>query len=114
MRRLFTILLATLCAATALAAAEPAVEANTASEAALDGVRGIGPGLSGRILEERSRAPFQGWPDFIRRVGGVGPASAARVSRQGLTVNGQPYAAAPAANAPAAPNPPPAGGADRD
>lgn len=114
MRRLFTTLLAALCAATALAA-EPAVEVNTASEAALDGVRGIGPGLSGRILQERSRAPFQSWPDFIGRVGGVGPASAARLSRQGLTVNGQPYPAAPAAaTRPSAPNQPPAVGVDQD
>lgn len=84
-------------------AAGAAVEANRASEAELDGVRGIGPGLSSRILAARQRAPFRDWNDFIGRVPGVGRSRAARLSAEGLTVDGQPYGAvAPAA--PAAPH----------
>ena len=104
-------------AALLLCASAAALEVNTASEADLDGVRGIGPGLSARILGERSRAPFTGWGDFIARVGGVGPASAARLAREGLTVNGQAYGApAPArpGSAPAAAAPPAAAAAGRD
>ena len=78
---------ALLCAAQAFAA----VDVNTATEAELDGIRGIGPGLSGRILQVRHGAPFKDWNDFIARVGGVGPRSAARLSREGLSVNGQAY-----------------------
>jgi len=68
-----------------------AVEANQASLADLETVRGIGPGLSGRILAERQKAAFKDWPDFIARVGGVGPGSAARLSGAGLTINGATY-----------------------
>jgi len=69
------------------------VDVNQASEAELDGIRGIGPGLSGRILQERQKAPFRDWNDFIGRVGGVGKTTAARISAEGLTVNGQGYEA---------------------
>lgn len=75
------------------------VDVNQATEAELDGIRGIGPGLSGRILQERQKAPFRDWNDFIGRVGGVGKATAARISAEGLTVNGQGYAPAPRAAA---------------
>lgn len=72
------------CAMSAFAA----VEVNTATEAELDGVKGIGPSLSSKILKERKKASFQDWPDFIARVRGVRAASAAKLSAQGLTVNG--------------------------
>jgi competence protein ComEA len=88
-------LFAALCAAAAFAA----VDVNTATEAELDGIKGIGPGLSGRILEERGNAPFKDWSDFIGRVGGVGPRSAVNFSREGLTVGGKKYSAAAAARA---------------
>lgn len=81
------LLAAALCAGAAWAA----VEANTATEAELDSLKGVGPALSGRILKERASAPFASWPDFIGRVGGVGPRTAARLSQQGLTVHGQPF-----------------------
>lgn len=90
-------LIATLLLATTAAFA--AVDVNTATEAELDGIKGIGPGLSGRILEERKSAPFKDWADFIGRVGGVGNKSAVNFSKEGLTVNGKKYSAAAAAKA---------------
>ena len=90
-------LIATLLLATTAAFA--AVDVNTATEAELDGIKGIGPGLSGRILQERQSAPFKDWADFIGRVGGVGNKSAVNFSKEGLTVNGKKYSAAAAAKA---------------
>ena len=90
-------LIATLLLATTTAFA--AVDVNTATEAELDGIKGIGPGLSGRILEERKSEPFKDWADFIGRVGGVGNKSAVNFSKEGLTVNGKKYSAAAAAKA---------------
>jgi competence protein ComEA len=84
-----------LCCATL---AHAAVDVNKASAAELDGIKGIGPAVSGRILDERKKAPFKDWNDLKARVKGVGPGTAAKLSAEGLTVNGQPYktpAAAP-------------------
>ncbi|WP_313072668.1 helix-hairpin-helix domain-containing protein [Melaminivora sp.] len=77
------------------------VDANHASEAQLDGIKGIGPATSARILAARSERPFADWNDFIARVRGIGPATAARLSDEGLRIGGAPYAAPPAARAPA-------------
>ena len=49
LKKLLTLLVATLLATATWAA----VDVNTATEAELDGIKGIGPGLSGRILQER-------------------------------------------------------------
>ena len=95
LKKLLTLLVATLLATAAWAA----VDVNTATEAELDGIKGIGPGLSGRILQERQNAPFKDWVDFIGRVGGVGNKSAVNFSKEGLTVNGKKYSAAAAAKA---------------
>lgn len=81
------------------AAAFAAVDVNTASEAELDGIKGIGPGLSSKILDERRKTPFKDWNDFISRVNGVGNKSAANFSTGGLTVNGKKFSAAAAAKA---------------
>ena len=89
------LLIATLCATATFAA----VDVNTATEAELDGIKGIGPGLSSRILQERQSAPFKDWSDFIGRVGGVGNKSAVNFSKEGLTVNGKKYSAAAVARA---------------
>ncbi len=96
-----------------------AVDVNTATAADLDSVKGIGPAMSSRILDERKKAPFKDWGDFIARVKGVGGKSAEKLSTGGLTVNGAAYsaAAAPAtkakatAAAPAAPAKPSAAAA---
>ena len=68
-----------------------AVDVNQATEAELDGIKGLGPATTERILRERQKAPFQDWADLIRRVGGVGKGSAARLSAAGLTVNNSPF-----------------------
>ena len=73
--------------------AAAAVDANTATAADLDSVKGIGPGTSGRIMEARKAGPFKDWSDFVDRVRGIGPGNAAKLSDNGLTVNGQAFKA---------------------
>jgi competence protein ComEA len=77
-RFLFVALLAASCAMAA-----NAVDANRASQAELESVKGIGPALSERILQARREAPFADWADFTARVKGV---NAARLAKAGLTV----------------------------
>ena len=79
------------------AAVFAAVDVNKADEAQLQSVKGVGTSLSNRIVAERKKAPFKDWNDLIARVQGVGPASAARLSKEGLTVNGSSYTAPAAA-----------------
>lgn len=95
-----------------------AVDVNKATSAELDGIKGIGPGISTKIVDERKKGNFKDWSDFIDRVKGVGDGNAAKFSAEGLTVNGAGYKGAapaavkaeakPAAAAPAAPAPAPA------
>jgi competence protein ComEA len=92
-----------LMLAFASAAAFAAVDINKADQAGLEAVKGIGPGLSAKLLDERKKGSFKDWGDLIERVGGVGPGSAAKLSAAGLTVGDKPYSAAatkPAAKAP--------------
>jgi competence protein ComEA len=69
------------------------VDANTATEAQLDGLLGLGPATTRLILAERDKARFKNWQDLIARVKGLGPKAAAKLSAAGLNVNGQPYVA---------------------
>lgn len=79
------------------AAAFAAVDVNKASAADLDGIKGIGPAISGKIVDERKKGSFKDWNDFITRVPGVGEGNAAKFSAEGLTVNGTSFkGAAPA------------------
>jgi competence protein ComEA len=87
---MFRILIATLLAAFAFAA-QAAVEVNKANQAELETVKGIGPALSGKILDARKAGEFKSWTDLVDRVGGVGPGNAARFSQAGLTVNNSAY-----------------------
>jgi competence protein ComEA len=64
------------------------VEINTANQAELEQVRGIGPDLSKRILESRRQARFANWADFMQRLAGVGPVRALKLSQAGLVING--------------------------
>lgn len=74
------------------------VDVNKADQAALDGIKGVGPTTSRAILEERkSGGEYKDWADFERRVKGIGSKSAARLSDAGLTVNGQGRSATAAA-----------------
>ena len=70
-----------------------AVDANQASRADLETVKGIGPGLSAKIVEARKTGQFKDWNDLVDRVGGIGPGNAARFSQAGLTVGGAAYEA---------------------
>ena len=90
------ILTAVILAAFAFAA-QAAVEANKANQAELETVKGIGPGLSGKILDVRKAGAFKDWTDLVDRVGGVGPGNAARFSQAGLTVNSVAYTGTAAA-----------------
>lgn len=80
---------ALLCAGAACAA----VEVNKANAAELDSIKGIGPSTSTRILQARKTGVFKDWQDLLRRVRGL---NAARLSQEGLTVNGEPYVPAEA------------------
>jgi competence protein ComEA len=77
-----------------------AIDVNKASEADLDGVKGLGPGTTRLILAERKKSEFKDWPDLIARVKGIGEPKAARLSAQGLTVGSAPYKPVAAAGAP--------------
>ena len=82
------------------AAAFAALDVNKASLAELEAIKGIGPTVAQRILDERSKTPFADWSDMQSRVKGVGQANAAKFSTGGLTVNGNAYAGASTTAAP--------------
>ncbi len=71
-----------------------AVDLNKGSQSELESVKGIGPAMSGRILDERKKSAFKDWDDFMSRVKGVKEASATRFSAGGLTGNGATYGGA--------------------
>lgn len=87
-RHLITFLAAALLAFAAHAA-QAAVDVNKANQAELESIKGIGPGLSTRILQARASGGFKDWNDMIERVSGVGQGNAARYSQAGLTVSGR-------------------------
>ena len=81
--------IALLAATSGIAFAQ--VDVNKADQAALDGVKGIGPKMSKSILDERKKGgDFKDWADLEGRVNGVGEKNAIRLSDAGLTVNGKP------------------------
>ena len=84
-----------LLAALAGSATAGAVDVNTATEAELDGVKGLGPSQTARILQAREKGLFKDWADFMARVKGIKPATATRLSTNGLTVGDQAYTPAP-------------------
>ncbi len=97
-RQLFATLLAVL-ALNAFAA----VDVNQATRADLETVKGIGPGLSGKIIDARKTGGFKNWDDLVERVGGIGPRNATKLSQGGLTVAGTGFDATSAATAAAKP-----------
>lgn len=70
-----------------------AVDANKGSAADLDGLKGIGPAMSTRIIDARKQGEFKDWPDLMSRVKGVKEKKAAKLSAEGLTVNGESFKA---------------------
>jgi competence protein ComEA len=73
------------------AASFAAVDVNKATAAELDGIKGIGPEMSKRIMDERKKGDFKSWEDLISRVKGIGEGNAAKYSAEGLTVKGDAY-----------------------
>jgi competence protein ComEA len=66
-----------------------AVDVNTADEAALDSVKGLGPVKSKAIVDERTKnGPFKDADDLANRVKGLGTKSVAKLEENGLTVGG--------------------------
>ena len=89
------------------AASFAAVDVNKGTAADLDGIKGVGPAMSKRILDARKEGEFKDWPDFMQRVKGVKEKKAEKLSAEGLTVNGKAFgghageAVAPKADKPA-------------
>ena len=96
MIRQFIIHAALVCAAVFAGPALAATDANKANQAELESVKGIGPGLAGKILKARDAGGFKDWTDLVDRVSGLGPGNAMRLSQAGLTVAGAGYAPQPA------------------
>ncbi len=86
-------------AAMSLVTAFAAVDVNKATDAELDGIKGIGPVTTKLIVTERKKGDFKNWEDFIGRVKGIGDRSAAKLSASGLTVGGAAYTGPGAAEA---------------
>jgi competence protein ComEA len=91
----FLAVLAALFAAAAFAA----VDVNKASQAELESVKGIGPAIASKILDERKKGSFKDWTEFVDRVKGVGEGNAAKFSAEGLTIGGAAYKGVAAAAA---------------
>jgi competence protein ComEA len=78
-----------------------AVDVNKATAAELDGIKGVGPAISAKILAEKKKGgDFKNWEDLVTRVKGIGEKNAVKISAAGLTVGSESYkgvAAKPAA-----------------
>jgi competence protein ComEA len=55
------------------------VDANTVPSEVLGALPGLGPALSGRIIEAREVTPFRTLDDLDRRVKGIGPAKVSAI-----------------------------------
>jgi competence protein ComEA len=66
-----------------------AVEVNSADQAALESVKGIGPAHAKAIIDEREKnGAFKNADDLAARVKGIGPKSVKNLESAGLTING--------------------------
>lgn len=91
---LFVVLVLSLSAGFAAA-----VEVNSADQAALESVKGIGPVHAKAIIDERTKnGPFKDADDLANRVKGIGQKSVKNLEAAGLTINGS---SAPPTGAPA-------------
>jgi len=89
-RLLKNILLAIVTLFAVMNFAMAQVDANHADQAALDGIKGLGPTTSKAIIAERNtNGKFKDWADFESRVRGIGEKKSVRLSQSGLTVNGR-------------------------
>ncbi len=87
-RRFIASALALLLAGLPALSKASELEINTATQAQLESLPGIGPALAERLLAARAQALFEDWPDLHRRVSGFGPKLARGLSNQGLRVRG--------------------------
>ncbi|MDR5813659.1 MULTISPECIES: helix-hairpin-helix domain-containing protein [unclassified Caballeronia] len=72
-----------------IGAAFAAVDVNTADQAALESVKGLGPVKSKAIVDERTKnGPFKDADDLATRVKGLGTKSVANLEQNGLTIGG--------------------------
>lgn len=91
------------------------VDVNSADQATLESLKGIGPVKSQAIIDERAKhGPFKDADDLARRVKGLGAKSVTKLEGEGLTIGGSstppkaggvPEKAAPAKAATAAQSP---------
>lgn len=97
LHRFIALLLTTLALLAATATpAHAGVDVNRASQAELETIKGIGPGLSGKILAAREKGAFKDWTDLQERVSGIGAGNSAKFSQAGMTVAGAGYGGAAA------------------
>ena len=88
MLRKLVLLLAFLFATVSTAFAGP-VDVNTADQATLQTLKGIGPVKSKAIIDERTKnGPFKNADDLARRVTGLGVKSVTKLEAEGLTIGG--------------------------
>jgi competence protein ComEA len=71
------------------------VEINSADQAALESIRGLGPSKAKAILLERKKnGPFKDSADLHTRVKGIGEKTVERLMQNGLTINNKAVAGA--------------------
>ncbi len=78
--------IAALALGVGLAGTALALDANTATQAELETIRGVGPALSARIVEARRARPFTDLDDLKARVRGIGDSNLRRMREAGLAV----------------------------
>ncbi len=89
MMKKMLFMFASLCFAAGAAVA--AVDVNTADQAGLDSIAGVGPTTSKAIIDERDKhGNYKDWSDLEHRVKGIGERNAVKLSAAGMVVNGQP------------------------
>ena len=96
---MFGKLLLIICLACAAAGhAWGALDVNTADQAALQGIKGLGPAKAGAIVAERdANGAFKNAGDLAARIKGLGPKLVARLQSEGLSVGAAVPVAAPKA-----------------
>jgi competence protein ComEA len=84
---MFRKILVTAAMLAAFGHAYAAVDVNSANEAALRGIKGIGPAKAKAILDERdAHGPFKDTTDLSKRVKGMGGHTVERLQAEGLAV----------------------------
>ncbi|SCU75477.1 conserved exported hypothetical protein [Cupriavidus necator] len=101
-RRFSLVSLAATICLFAGGAAHAAIDVNTADEAALTSVKGVGPATARNIIDERNkRGPYKDAADLAERVSGIGPKSVAKLQDAGLAIGAKGTPAATPTAAPA-------------